>query len=115
MDLFGKKKDLILKITNMVLCIWLIGSVTIFYMNVVNYFLKEPIMTYDEYRASRCYFAKDLAGEDADYCANQYQNYLGSDSIDDVNKKKMLFTSFGSIIIVSVTLYFLNKRKGDAK
>ncbi len=114
MYLFDRKKDLILKITNLVLCLWLIASVTILYVNILDYFMEEPEMTYEQYKALNCYYGKEIDDE-VDFCESQYQNYLSYSKTDDFNKKKKLFISFGSVAIVSGTLYFLNKRKGDDK
>ena len=43
MNLFNKEKDLILKVTNLVLLLWLIGSITIFYINLVDVIVPETI------------------------------------------------------------------------
>lgn len=108
MSLFNREKDLILKITNLVLLLWLIGSITIFYINIIDIVMPKPLMNYDEYRSIHCEFK---AFENKENCQEYYNSYKKSNEKDTYNKQKIVLTSLGSVAIVTVTLYFLNKRK----
>ena len=50
MNIFKKDKDLILKITNGVLVLWLIGSIVALYVNTIDILMPSKVMTYPEYR-----------------------------------------------------------------
>ncbi|MDD2490136.1 MAG: hypothetical protein PHY26_02665 [Bacilli bacterium] len=113
-NLYGKEKDLILRVTNLVLFLWLIGSITIFYINMVDYFYQKSKMSYEEYEIINCYYIEEDKGYQ-DNCETQYQNYLIMNRDNKYNHQKTILTSFGSVIIVSTALYFLNKKKGESK
>lgn len=112
MNLFKREKDLILKLTNLVLLMWLIGSITVLYVNIVDLVMPTPIMTYDEYKNANCLYDPDQTEND---CQTQYTSYKSYNKTDTYNKKKIIFTSIGSVIIVSGALYALNRKKKEAK
>ncbi|NLL44944.1 MAG: hypothetical protein GX247_04705 [Mollicutes bacterium] len=108
MNLFNKEKDLILKVTNLVLLLWLIGSITIFYINLVDVIMPKPLMTYDEYRSIHCEYK---TFENKEECQTFYNSYKKANENSVYRKQKIILTSLGSVIIVSATLYLLNKKK----
>lgn len=108
MNMFRKEKDLILKLTNLVLLLWLIGSITVLYVNVVDIFMPNPVMTYNEYKGSSCAYDLD---ESEESCQSQYNSYKSYSQTDVYSKKKIIFTSIGSVIIVTGALYALNRNK----
>lgn len=108
MSLFNKEKDLILKVTNLVLLLWLIGSITIFYINIIDIIMPRPLMTYDEYKGINCEYK---AFDNKENCQEYYNSYKKSNETDTYDKQKIVLTSFGSVVIVTITLYFLNKKK----
>ena len=108
MNLFSKEKDLILKITNLVLLMWLIGSITVFYVNIVDIIMPRPLMTYDEYQKIYCGYKETEIKID---CQAEYQSYKRTNKNDTYNKQKIVLTSVGSVVIVTTALYLLNKNK----
>jgi hypothetical protein len=106
MGLFRREKDLILKLTNLVLLLWLIGSITILYINVIDILLPRPLMTYDEYKISNCVYNVDQSEEN---CQSQYSTYKTYNKTDVYSKQKIILTSIGSVIIVTGALFALNK------
>ncbi len=114
MNLFNKEKDLIHRIANLVLLLWLIISITVFYVNVVNNFFTESFLDFEDYETVNCYYMykEDL---DEEFCKRQYQDYLRYSKTDISTRKKIIFNSLGSVLIVSGALYMLNKKKKEVK
>lgn len=108
MKLFQRDKDLILKLTNLVLLLWLIGSIAVLYVNVVDIIMPRSIMTYNEFKDSNCVYNID---ESEESCETQYTSYKKYSKDDGYSKQKIIFTSIGSVLIVTGALYALNKNK----
>ncbi len=108
MNLFSKEKDLIHRIANLILVVWLVSAVFIFYSSFINLMIKEPVLSYDEYELEYC---QKVSEEKEDYCKNAYNNYKLTNQNNDLNSKKQLYHSLGNVIIVGVFLYLINKRK----
>ncbi|MDD3821405.1 MAG: hypothetical protein ACOXZW_01335 [Bacilli bacterium] len=107
MNLFKKEKDLIFKIANLILVLWLVISLSLFYVSVVNLIITEPIMTFEEYADINCYYEEDKNND----CHRAYDQYKLYQHPDNYFYQQMLFTTAGITIIISTTLYLLNKRK----
>ena len=107
---FNKDKDLILKITNAVLIIWILGACTVLYVNVSNLIFKEKASSFEIYKTRYCYYEKETSEENT--CELDYQNYIYYRDNEDYNNKKQLFIAFGNIIIVKSVLLLLNRKKG---
>ena len=54
MHLFSKEKDLIHRVANLILILWLVIAIFIMYNSFINTIIKEPILTYDEYKIENC-------------------------------------------------------------
>jgi len=77
MILFNKEKDLILKLTNLVLFLWLIISLALFYVAIVDILMPKPLMDYDEYSVTDCYYLKSLDEDNKEEsCQESYEQYL---------------------------------------
>lgn len=110
MRLFDSKKDWILKLTNLVLLVWLISAITFFHIAVVDILIPEPLMEYKEYELINC----GKINEENDYaqnCLNQYENEKLYNRDLERRQQKSIFTSFGNIVIVTLGIYLLNKEK----
>jgi len=112
MNIFGKEKDFVLRIMNLILCLWLIGAITYFYVSVVNILMPEPKRSYEEYEIESCYYFK-LEETYQEDCEAQYGNYLERMNDDKYQNKKDLFITFGNVVIVLGTLYFLNNSRRE--
>ena len=58
MTLFSKEKEIIFKIVNAVLLIWLIGAIVFVASSVIELTVKDPVReyTYEEYKATNCIY-----------------------------------------------------------
>lgn len=115
--MFDNEKDLIFRITNLVLIIWLVGSITAFWIKVVDVIYPEEIPVYEQYKYINCqkYIEIETTEDTPKYseedCKNQYDNqYLYLDERVYENKKQ-IFILLGNIIIVGVVLFILNRKK----
>lgn len=115
MSLFSKDKEIIHKITNAVLLIWLIAAIVFVASSTINLTLKEPTRdyTYDEYEAVNCYYKNEEATEEenANMCLEQYNDYKYNIENSDYYEWRSLYISIANVVIVSGFLYFINKEK----
>lgn len=116
--LFDKEKDLILKLTNIVLILWLIGAISALQFTLTDMLLKEPKLTLSEYKTYYCYGYRDVKEvkeeviePDVNDCENQYAMYEIEHDKFDNSKLKFVIISLGNVIIVSTALYFINKKE----
>ncbi len=109
MKLFTQEKDLILKITNLVLLIWLISAVTFFQVTLVDVVWPEKDLNYQECELLYCFPGEKL--EDEDSCLERYEVEKNFQIQRRRERKKGLFLSIGNIVIVTVGLYLLNRSK----
>lgn len=117
MNLFSKEKDLIFKITNMVLVIWFVVGVVLFWVQLTNVILRTETMTYEVYRSRNCnnyYECEDCEGiQSPKYyvnCEEEYDNYVYYSEDNEREDLKQLFIFFGNALIVSGVIYFINRR-----
>lgn len=115
MNLFSKQKDLILRITNLVLIIGFIISLIIFYNGFVNLAFSNKVKTYSVYKkeSCTCSVSEDVCsiGEEETDCENQYELYKEDFESDKVEYKKRMISSALSSVTVGTAIYLLNKEK----
>ncbi len=115
MNLFSKEKEIIFKITNAVLLIWLIASIVFVATSIIELVLKEPIReyTFEEYKSTNCiYKDSDLSDEEsAALCLTNYNDYKFNSENNDYYKWRTLYISIANVIIVGGFLYFINRKK----
>lgn len=109
MNLFSKEKDLIFKITNMVLVIWFVVGVVLFWVQLTNVILRTEPMTYEVYNNRMCKYYEENDIE-YDNCEEDYDNYVYYSEDNEREDLKQLFMFFGNILIVSGVIYFINRR-----
>ncbi|NLL44945.1 MAG: hypothetical protein GX247_04710 [Mollicutes bacterium] len=112
MHLFSKEKDLIHRVANLILILWLVIAIFIMYNSFINTIIKEPILTYDEYKIENCgqYIPKNEY-DDEDFCPSQYEQYKFSRKNNEYYNKKNLINSLGNVIIVGTFIFLLNKKR----
>jgi len=108
MVLFNKKKDLILKITNLVLSLWLILVTILFYSSIINMVIPARQLSFDEYESMNC-----VGLETDQSCEDMYANYKTATNNNGYFQKRELFIELSAILIVSGTIYLLNKGKAN--
>ena len=123
MILFSSDKEIIFKITNAVLLIWLVGAIAIAVSSTIQLLVPDPAANYSyaEYKDAYC-VAFDEKTTDAltdaekeKQCESDYNNYkLNNDSSDRWDLIS-LYTSIANVVIVGGVLYFLNRKKGPIK
>lgn len=118
MILFSNDKEIIFKITNAVLLIWLVGAIVFFASSVINLTVQTPRYAYDEYTSMNCsYMSSDTkmtSAEKKQSCLDSYNSYKYSNKQENYYKQIALYTSLANIVIVGGVMYFLNK-KGNKK
>ena len=116
MILFSKDKEIIFKITNAILLIWLLGALVFTANNIIDLLVKKAEYTYNEYELENCSYLKESSNEvDPDYCKDSYDRYLLDIKNDDYYKKINLYTSIANVVIVGGTMFFINRRKETLK
>lgn len=117
MILFSHDKEIIFKITNAVLLVWLVAALVIASSSVIRLVLKEPVRTYsyEEYKLDSCTYMKEdsnLTDEDAEQrCQFNYNNYKFANDNNDYYKWLTLYTSLANVLIVGGVMYFINRKK----
>lgn len=110
MKLFNHEKDLILKITNLILLIWLITSITLLYTTVVDSIMTKPLQTYEKYKVSNCYYeATDMNTSDKN-CQTAYESYQEYQKDQQYQNYRNMYSLIGSNAIVTVALNLLNRK-----
>jgi hypothetical protein len=119
MNLFNDKKNIYQKIVNIILLIWVIGALVAFYAATIDLiFPSEPVMTYKEYKATRCIVYNEQSSEPKTEiypvdCQSQYDGYKTDLKRNNYYKRNNMLISLGNVIIVGTTLWLLNKKKED--
>lgn len=104
--MFDKEKDWILKLVNLILILWLIGSLIFFYTSVVDVLIKEKPMSYNLYKQKHCEYLDD----DVE-CQRMFDSMEENDKYSYNLKKRDIFISIGNVALVSATIKILNKRR----
>ena len=117
MELFSKDKDLIHRITNLVLIVWLVGSMFAISTNIITTLVKEPTLTFEEYRAQNCknyFFDKETELTEEQKTERCLQEYSMSEiwaKDREYQNSRSIYVSFANLAIVGTALFLLNKKK----
>jgi hypothetical protein len=113
MNLFSNEKSLFLKITNIILLIWLIVALTVSYSSIINVLFPEPALTYEEYEISYCRYFEEgkTETEKEELCKSQYEQEKVYKNRGLYDSKKGIFISSGNVVIVALALFLLNRKK----
>lgn len=117
MNLFGKDKELVLKLTNAALLIWLIGALVFTFSSALELYMKEPVRkrSYDEYKTT-CYMNKeDNQEEQEKACKAQFKDFEFEENNRSFYKRRSFYIAIANVVIVGSTLYLLNKEKEPKK
>ena len=101
--MFTKNTDLIKRIMNLILVVWIIIAIVISYNSVINIFFDNYQYTYEEYKTKYC---NSIA--DAD-CKRQHEANDLNVEREKRNQTKLLINSTGNIFIIGAFMYFLNR------
>ena len=107
--LFHKDKELLHKITNAILLLWLVGAIVALLVSIVDTQIKEPNshLTYEEYKNVYCYKNEENTEEENELrCQGEFK--LNN---ENTYKIKVIYNSAIMIVVVGSTLFFLNKKK----
>lgn len=106
--LFHKDKELLHKITNAILLLWLLAAIVSLLVSIIDTQIKEPSskLTYEEYKNVYCYKNEDNTEEENELrCKGEYKINNA-----DTYKTKVIYNSGIMIIVVGATLFLLNKK-----
>lgn len=110
MNLFNKEKEFVLKLINGILLIWIIIATVILFTNIVNLIIKEPKLTYDEYKTVNCIQSIE---EDASEAELTCQNQFAAIEINDRNQNYYYYRSIAiclvNTLIVSGVVVLINR------
>jgi hypothetical protein len=107
LKLFSKEKELILKITNAILIIWLLASLCFVISNLATLIIKDIPITYSEYQNNYCTTEKEVSKN----CSSDYNNYIINNTNNYAYEKRSLVISIGITIITIGFIYGLNYKK----
>lgn len=124
MHFFGKDVDIIKRILNLVLVLWFVGALFVILNSTINFLIREPKITYDEYKANGCsyydgaytskmlgYPIDDLTDEEQEkYCIAGYKGYEYNYNNNFESIKNILY-SLGNAVIVGGFIFIINKKK----
>ena len=108
MDLFGKEKELVLKLVNSVLFIWLVIAVVLFFYNIVYLFVQEPSLTYEEYKAVNCVDIDNSTNLNDEQCTLQYKADRIYNKSEDIYYYRSIIVCLIQVLIVGSALVLLN-------
>lgn len=110
LNLFGKEKELILKITNAILIIWIVAALCFMVSNLATIFIKDENIAYEYYEKLYC-----IDNQEKGECEELYLGYVDSQNDDIVYEKRSAIICFLNVIIVSGFIIGLNKNKKKKK
>jgi hypothetical protein len=108
MNLFSRDKDIIFKIVNGVFLIWFIAAVILTANSIIEYVVREPIPSYQEFRVTEFKnFPEEKGNEmtDAEVRKMYDQSYSGRDSW----ALRFMFTSMANVVIVGGAILVINR------
>lgn len=112
MNLFTKEKELILKITNGILLVWMLAAVIFTGSYIIDMAYPNLEFTYDEYKISYC---RKYDGEkDEEFetdCELNYESYKLNNKENNHYQMKYLYTSALNILVVGSGLFIINRKK----
>ena len=113
--LFSKEKDIVLKVINSILVIWLIAAVVITFGVGIKIINNNEMLSYTDYSQQICDLDKIPAEEiDQDTIKdNCYASYISekkdNESYNNANVNNILI-SLSNVVIVTLFLSLLNKK-----
>lgn len=116
MNLFNKDKELILKLTNAVLLIWLIAAIVISFNLLLDLTLRTENLSYEEWKVINCslYDSKEVASTEEN-CKQQYDSSKVYDKRNAKVQRNNFLVGLFNIATVSAALCLLNKNKDQKK
>ena len=115
MILFSSEKEIIFKIVNGILLLWLIAAIAITCTQIIQMLVSEPNYTYEEYKAANCYFdTKDTTLSTIEQENNCHSSYTGMNYTNKSSARYeqiALYSGIANIIIVGGVMFLLNKKK----
>lgn len=113
--LFSKEKDIVLKVINSILVIWLIAAIVITFGVGIRIFNKDVTLSYSDYSKQICDLDK-IPTEEIDQQTikyNCYASYIAekkeNESYNKANVNNIL-VSLSNIVIVALFLSLLNRK-----
>ncbi len=103
MKLFSKDIDLIKRILNLVLVVWLLGAVIFSYTSLIDLVLEKENYTLKEYQTLYC---KDIIDID---CDRNYKIHQQQQKRTKYYNLKTFANSVGNVIIVGAFMFLINK------
>lgn len=104
MSLFGNENDLIKRILNLILVIWLIITIAVSYSNTVDLLFDYSLEKYDDYKILYC-------DEDEETCKDRYDYDKINYKLSKTTQVKSLINSSGNFLVVTVFIFILNRKK----
>lgn len=117
MILFSSEKEIVFKIVNAVLLIWLVAAIAIAVSSTIQLLVPDPARdySYEEYKDVYCTYYKDdktLTDEEiTSRCRSDYNSFVRENKNSDYWKQISLYTSIANVLIVGGVLYFINRKK----
>ncbi len=115
MSLFSKDKEIIFKITNAILLIWLIAAVVFTFSSIINLIYTEPTRdyTFEEYKATNCNYKDETTSEEEyeQMCQTYYNDYKFNNDNSNYYRWKNLYISIANVIIVAGFLFIINRKE----
>ncbi len=110
MNLFNKEKEFVLKLINGILLIWIIIAIVIVFSNIVNLLVKDPELTYDEYKIVNCVQSTDEDATEAELsCQEQYQAVEINNRSQNYYYYRSIVICLANILIVGSVIFILNR------
>lgn len=112
MNLFSKDKELIFKIVNGIFLIWFIAAVILTANSIIDYVIREPIPTYQEFIKNEGGMYPEKGTTESEMKDIYNQNYANQ----NIYALRFLLTSMANVVIVGGAIYILNrtpKKKED--
>ena len=112
--LFSKEKDIVLKVINSILVIWLIAAIVITFGVGIRIFNKDVTLSYSDYSKQICDLDKIPTEEiDQQTIKDNYASYIAekkeNESYNKANVNNIL-VSLSNIVIVALFLSLLNRK-----
>lgn len=119
--MFNREKDLIHRIINGMLLIWLIIALVLTVNSAMSLLMNENKTSYKAFKASGCseyeYYEKNNTNLTEEQCESNYAIYEINYKNTQKNRKIYLYTTLCQVVFVSGTLAIINKKnlKSDQK
>ncbi len=112
MNLFNKEKELILKITNGILLVWLLAAIVFTGSYIIDRTYPKLEYKYEEYKISYCRkYDEETEEKYESNCELDYKAYKLNNKENNYHQKKHLYTSVLNILVVGSGLFIINRKK----